>query len=131
MAWRRLLQVLAAAFLASLNSTVVTYDQYEEQKTKPRTYFKALNIDQLFQVSHLYGKFGDKDTSGPSFDIYIKTLTGRTFTVDVCDSDTVEEVKEKILDIDSFPIDQQRLIFGGRQVEGFTQFTRSDVGHVI
>ena len=109
--------LLAAAFTSTLGSTVVTYDQYQERKAKPETCFEALNIDQLFQVSHLFGKFGDKDTSGPSFDIYIKTLTGKTLTINVCDSDTVEEVKDKITHIEGVPADQQRLVFFGRQLE--------------
>ena len=87
--------LLASAFTSSLGSTVVTYDQYQKEKKKDEAYFEPLDIDQLFQVSHLYGKFGEKDTSSvSSFDVYIKTLTGKTLTVEVAGDDTVEDVED-------------------------------------
>ena len=50
--------------------------------------------------------------------IFIKiTLTGRTKKVGVCDWDTVEYVKIKIQDTENVPIDEQRLIYGTRQLE--------------
>lgn len=57
----------------------------------------------------------------------VKTLDGKTVTVEAEEEDTIEDIKNKIMEKEGVPVDQQRLIFGGKQLESDKTLADYDV----
>lgn len=49
--------------------------------------------------------------------VFIKTLTGRTITIIVEETDSIKTVKQKVKDKDGVPVDEQRLLYGGSELQ--------------
>jgi len=60
--------------------------------------------------------------------LFVKTLTGKTVSIEVEEGESIEDVKAKISEKEGIPPEQQRLIFGGQQLQDSKTLDDYDVG---
>eukprot|EP00002_Diphylleia_rotans_P008946 TRINITY_DN1893_c0_g1_i1.p1 TRINITY_DN1893_c0_g1~~TRINITY_DN1893_c0_g1_i1.p1 ORF type:complete len:671 (+),score=152.73 TRINITY_DN1893_c0_g1_i1:291-2303(+) len=92
--------------------------------TSPRTVEEIFGQgDLVVCVRNMQNRTADGRVQGANV-VLVKTLTGKTLTIEADPWDRVRDIKDRIQDMEGIPPDQQRLVFAGRQLED--ELTMSD-----
>jgi hypothetical protein len=91
---------------------------------------EGVSLYELFDdCSQIYVEFERKWLLNNDFKLYVKTLTGRVYELMMHSRDTVDDLKTMILNEHGIPIDIQRLVFGGKELEDGMRLTNYNINN--
>jgi ubiquitin len=77
---------------------------------------------------HLVLRLRGGGLGGNKRQIFIKTLQGKNITLEVDDNDTIDSIKKQIADKEGIPVDQQRIVYNGKQLEDGNTVSSYNIG---
>lgn len=120
---------VVAMISAATGSTVNTYENFKEmKKEKQHLHPLPINLDNLHKILLMRGPVSLSYENSKQFKVFVKTLTGKTITILCSSTEKIEDFKCLIQDAEGIPPDQQRIVFGGRQLEDNEQLDNYKIG---